>query len=129
MLHITPAKHISQSCVGTCSYYFTQATFNTLSKKHVTCPIKCNVTCPIKCNVTCPINTNYFSQNSREAVQLLLIHGADVNQIDEKRQTALHHATILGYTDLACLLLKKGADHRRVNTDNKVCQFWKFPFM
>ena len=59
-------------------------------------------------------------QNSREAVQLLLIHGADVNQIDEKRQTALHHATILGHTDLACLLLKKGADHRRVNTDNKV---------
>lgn len=57
--------------------------------------------------------------NSREAVQLLLIHGADVNQIDEKRQTALHHATILGHTDLACLLLKKGADHRRVNTDNK----------
>ncbi|KAL5263982.1 hypothetical protein ACHWQZ_G005171 [Mnemiopsis leidyi] len=57
--------------------------------------------------------------NSREAVQLLLIHGADVNQIDDKRQTALHHATILGRTDLACLLLKKGADHRRVNTDNK----------
>ena len=50
-----------------------------------------------------------------------------MNQIDEKRQTALHHATILGYTDLACLLLKKGADHRRVNTDNKACQFWKFP--
>ena len=53
-------------------------------------------------------------------MQLLLIHGADVNQIDDKRQTALHHATILGYTDLACMLLKKGADHRRVNTDNKV---------
>ena len=64
-----------------------------------------------------------LSQNSREAVQLLLIHGADVNQIDDKRQTALHHATILGRTDLACLLLKKGADHRRVNTDNKVCCF------
>ena len=46
-----------------------------------------------------------------------------MNQIDEKRQTALHHATILGYTDLACLLLKKGADHRRVNTDNKVLHF------
>lgn len=57
--------------------------------------------------------------NRREAVQLLVINGSDVNQLDDCRQTALHHATLLGSTDLACLLLRKGADQHRVNSDNK----------
>lgn len=52
------------------------------------------------------------------------MNGADVNQLDESRQAALHHAAGLGYTDLACLLLKKCADHRQVNKDNKVWGVW-----
>eukprot|EP00116_Pleurobrachia_bachei_P005606 sb/3465868/ len=57
--------------------------------------------------------------NSRAAVQLLLTNGAEVDLVDGVRDTALHHATRLGHTHLACLLLKRNADFTRVNTENQ----------
>lgn len=48
--------------------------------------------------------------NSLLACEFLLQNGANVNQADSHGRGPLHHATILGYTGLACLFLKRGAD-------------------
>uniref|UniRef100_H0XPW6 Arf-GAP with coiled-coil, ANK repeat and PH domain-containing protein n=1 Tax=Otolemur garnettii TaxID=30611 RepID=H0XPW6_OTOGA len=48
--------------------------------------------------------------NSLLACEFLLQNGANVNQADSAGRGPLHHATILGYTGLACLFLKRGAD-------------------
>lgn len=48
-------------------------------------------------------------EGHKDAVELLLSRGADVNAEDEEGNTALSRAMENGYKDLAELLLKNGA--------------------
>ncbi|XP_051851800.1 arf-GAP with coiled-coil, ANK repeat and PH domain-containing protein 1 isoform X2 [Antechinus flavipes] len=59
------------------------------------------------------------SSNSLLACEFLLQNGASVNQADNMGRSPLHHATILGYTGLACLFLKRGADLRAQDSEGK----------
>ncbi|KAL0547413.1 hypothetical protein IC582_017347 [Cucumis melo] len=52
-------------------------------------------------------------------LELLLQCGANVNAIDSRRRSALHHSITKGRTALAKLLLSRGADPRAVNEDGK----------
>ncbi|KAJ7313238.1 hypothetical protein JRQ81_004520 [Phrynocephalus forsythii] len=57
--------------------------------------------------------------NSLLACEFLLQNGASVNQPDSRGRGPLHHATILGFTGLACLFLKRGANMSAVDADGK----------
>jgi ankyrin repeat protein len=48
---------------------------------------------------------------------VLIQNGADVNAVDEGKDTALHYAAMDGYLDVAKLLLKNGADVNAVQKD------------
>ncbi|XP_022980787.1 ADP-ribosylation factor GTPase-activating protein AGD3-like [Cucurbita maxima] len=52
-------------------------------------------------------------------LELLLQCGANVNAIDSRHQSALHHCIVKGKTGFAKLLLSRGADPRAVNGDGK----------
>jgi ankyrin repeat protein len=47
---------------------------------------------------------------SPEKVQLLLEYGAEVNAVDPRGRTALHHAVRAGHQRVGQLLLRHGAD-------------------
>jgi cytohesin len=47
--------------------------------------------------------------NNLECCEVLLAHGADVNQVDEDQRTPLHYAARRGYALVVKLLLSKGA--------------------
>ncbi|KAE8620833.1 hypothetical protein XENTR_v10010493 [Xenopus tropicalis] len=57
--------------------------------------------------------------NSLVASEFLLQNGASVNQTDKDGRGPLHHATLQGYTGLACLFLKRGADINAVDNSGK----------
>uniref|UniRef100_A0ABM5EJG1 Arf-GAP with coiled-coil, ANK repeat and PH domain-containing protein n=1 Tax=Pogona vitticeps TaxID=103695 RepID=A0ABM5EJG1_9SAUR len=57
--------------------------------------------------------------NSLLACEFLLQNGANVNQPDSRGRGPLHHATVLGFTGLACLFLKRGANMNAVDADGK----------
>ncbi|XP_073510743.1 arf-GAP with coiled-coil, ANK repeat and PH domain-containing protein 1 [Phyllobates terribilis] len=57
--------------------------------------------------------------DSLVACEFLLQNGASVNQVDREGRGALHHATVQGYTGLACLFLKRGADINALDSDGK----------
>ncbi|XP_040271368.1 arf-GAP with coiled-coil, ANK repeat and PH domain-containing protein 1 [Bufo bufo] len=57
--------------------------------------------------------------DSLVACEFLLQNGASVNQVDRKGRGPLHHATLQGYTGLACLFLKRGAEINAVDSDGK----------
>ncbi|KAG7018400.1 ADP-ribosylation factor GTPase-activating protein AGD3 [Cucurbita argyrosperma subsp. argyrosperma] len=52
-------------------------------------------------------------------LELLLQCGANVNAIDSRHQSALHHCIVKGKTGFAKLVLSRGADPRAVNGDGK----------
>ncbi|KAG9467331.1 hypothetical protein GDO78_015176, partial [Eleutherodactylus coqui] len=60
-----------------------------------------------------------FLQDSLVACEFLLQNGASVNQVDRNGRGPLHHATLQGYTGLACLFLKRGADINALDSDGK----------
>uniref|UniRef100_A0A6I8NE41 Arf-GAP with coiled-coil, ANK repeat and PH domain-containing protein n=1 Tax=Ornithorhynchus anatinus TaxID=9258 RepID=A0A6I8NE41_ORNAN len=57
--------------------------------------------------------------NSLLACEFLLQNGANVNQTDSAGRGPLHHATIRGFTGLACLFLKRGAGLGVQDADGK----------
>ena len=48
--------------------------------------------------------------NNTELLERILASGADPNQVDEHRRTALHFAAAKGYTDVTRILISNGAD-------------------
>ncbi|XP_056410835.1 arf-GAP with coiled-coil, ANK repeat and PH domain-containing protein 1-like isoform X2 [Hyla sarda] len=52
-------------------------------------------------------------------IQAVLSNGANVNQVDRDGRGPLHHATLQGYTGLACLFLKRGADSNALDSAGK----------
>ncbi|KAJ8416627.1 hypothetical protein AAFF_G00325050 [Aldrovandia affinis] len=59
------------------------------------------------------------SANSLAACEFLLQNGANVNQADSNGRGPLHHGTILGHTGLVCLFLKRGADYKARDANEK----------
>uniref|UniRef100_A0A3P9P9A1 Arf-GAP with coiled-coil, ANK repeat and PH domain-containing protein n=1 Tax=Poecilia reticulata TaxID=8081 RepID=A0A3P9P9A1_POERE len=59
------------------------------------------------------------SVNALAACEFLLQNGANVNQADSNGRGPLHHATILGHTGLVCLFLKRGADYKARDKNEK----------
>ncbi|XP_056410072.1 arf-GAP with coiled-coil, ANK repeat and PH domain-containing protein 1-like, partial [Hyla sarda] len=57
--------------------------------------------------------------DSLVACEFLLQNGANVNQVDRDGRGPLHHATLQGYTGLACLFLKRGADSNALDSAGK----------
>ena len=52
---------------------------------------------------------NAVQSATRDRVSFLLDHGADVNARDRRGFTALHRAAEMGHTDVATVLLDRGA--------------------
>ncbi len=52
-----------------------------------------------------------------DIVKVLIQNGADVNAVDENKQSALHHAAEYGDVELAKVLLENGADVNAIDGD------------
>src|SRR5574343_1053241 len=76
-------------------------------------------------NVTCngqSILINAARYNFKDAVELLIKSGANVNYQDSQGLTALMHATKKGHTDVVEILLDSGADKGIRNNSEKTCK-------
>ena len=60
----------------------------------------------------------------REAVRLLISHGADVNEPGTEWRTALMHAAASGNEDLCALLLSCGADATAGDMFGRTATYW-----
>jgi ankyrin repeat protein len=62
-------------------------------------------------------------ERSKEAIQFLLDHGADVNARNRAGDTPLHYAAINGYTEICEQLINNKADMNAVNNQNRTSLF------
>ena len=54
-----------------------------------------------------------------DVVKVLIQNGADVNAVEEYKETALHTAALNGHVDVAKVLIQNGADVNAVNQEDK----------
>jgi ankyrin repeat protein len=60
----------------------------------------------------------------REAIRLLISHGADINEAGTEWKTALMHAAAVGDRDLCILLLSFGADAAARDMFGRTAEYW-----
>ena len=61
-----------------------------------------------------PLHEAVFEEGCREAVELLLIQGADIGAVNDKGNTPLHEASKKGHREIVKVLLSRGADIKDV---------------